>query len=71
MERNRMFIVLTALVTLKRRSREHILDAAVTDAAHNLASQTRTYVSQAWTVRLDNGGTMTIIQSVMNKGFMR
>jgi outer membrane lipoprotein SlyB len=29
----------------------------------NLASQTRTYVSQAWTVRLDNGGTMTIIQA--------
>lgn len=28
-----------------------------------LAAGTGTYTSQAWTVRLDNGGTMTIIQA--------
>lgn len=29
----------------------------------NLATRTGTYASQAWTVRLDNGGTVTVIQA--------
>lgn len=38
---------------------------AVTGAmiGSNLATQNRTYASQAWTVRLDNGGSITIIQA--------
>lgn len=29
----------------------------------NFATQNRTYASQAWTVRLDNGGAITIVQA--------
>lgn len=38
---------------------------AVTGAivGSNLAAQGGTYTSYAWTVRLDNGGTMTVIQA--------